>query len=425
MDILKLPIKMTKKRQILFIHQNFPGQFKSLAPGLIKKGYEVHALGEMNSISQVNEFPGLNLHSYEITKGSTKGIDSLAVEFESKMIRAQFALAKCEELKKNGLNPSVIIAHPQWGESFFLNDLWPESKILSYFEFHWNTVNSDIDFDKEFYDDEYFKFTVKKIRARNVFNYEIFNHSDQILSPTEYQKNTAPEIYRKNISVIHDGIDTKTLKPNNGVEVMLEKNLKLSKKDKIITFINRNLEPQRGYHIFMRSLPDILKKHPDAHVFIIGGDGKGYGMPPPAKSTWKNIFFNEVEKDIDVSKIHFLGSVEYKSLISLYQISSVHVYLTYPFVLSWSLLEAMSCECLIVGSSTEPVKEVINDKKNGLLVNFFDQKELSETINKVLENPKKFDKLRKAARDTIIRKYDLKTICLPKQIDLVEKLLLK
>ena len=416
---------MTKKKQILFIHQNFPGQFRSLAPGLIKKGYEVHALGEINNINEVDEYPGLNLHSYKITKGSTKGIDDLAVEFESKMIRAKFALEKCEELKKNGLNPSLIIAHPQWGESFFLKDLWEETKILSYFEFHWSTVNSDIDFDDEFYDEKYHKFTVKKIRARNVFNYEIFNHSDHIVSPTQYQKNTSPKQYRKNISVIHDGIDTKTLKPKNEVEVLLGNNLNLSNKDKIITFINRNLEPQRGYHVFMRSLPDILKKHPDAHVFIIGGDNKGYGMPPPEGSTWKNIFFNEIEKEIDVSKIHFLGTVDHKSLISLYQISSVHVYLTYPFVLSWSLLEAMSCECLVVGSNTEPVKEVITDKSNGLLVDFFNQKEISNTINNILENPKKYEKLKKAARSTIIKKYDLNSVCLPNQIDLVEKLLLK
>jgi len=158
----------------------------------------------------------------------------------------------------------------------------------------------------------------------------------------------------------------------------------------------------------MRSLPDILKKHPDAHVFIIGGDNKGYGMPPPEDNTWKNIFFNEIEEKTDVSKIHFLGTVDYKSLISLYQISSAHVYLTYPFVLSWSLLEAMSCGCLVIGSNTEPVKEVITDKSNGLLVDFFNQKEISNTINNVLENPKKYEKLKKAARTTIIKKYDSK-----------------
>jgi len=416
---------MKKKKQILFIHQNFPGQFRSIAPALIKKGYEVHALGDEYNIKNVDEYPSLNLHYYTITKGSTVGIEGLAVEFESKMIRAKFAAEKCEELKEKGLNPSLIIAHPQWGESFFLKDVWENAKILSYFEMHWHITDSDIDFDDEFYDEEYQKFTIKKLRARNVFNYEIFNHSDQIISPTEYQKNTAPKYIKNNISVVHDGIDTELLRPNSDVEVMIDNNLKLTNKDQVITFINRNLEPQRGYHIFMRCLPEILKSNPDVHILIIGGDGKGYGMPPPKDKTWKNIFYNEVKDDLDLSRVHFLGVVDYQSLISLFQISSLHVYLTYPFVLSWSLLEAMSCECLVVGSNTDPVKEVIKNNTNGLLVDFFDTKKITKIINDVLASPNKYEKLKKEARNLVKKKYDLKTISLPKQINIIEKLIVK
>ena len=423
MDILILKTKMRKKEQILFIHQNFPGQFRSLAPALIKEGYEVHALGEETNIKQVDDYPNLKLHYYKLTRGSTNGIEDLAVEFEAKMLRAKFVAEKCEELKNQGLKPSLIIAHPQWGESFFLKDVWSDTKILSYFELHWLINDSDIDFDDEFYDEKYYKFTVRKIRARNVFNYEIFNHSDKLISPTEFQRNTAPDYIKKNIAVIHDGIDTDLIKPKAAIEVTINDNLKLSKKDKIITFINRNLEPQRGYHIFMRSLPEIVKNNPDAHILIIGGQEKGYGLPPPSNKTWKNIFYEEVKDKLDTSKVHFLGIVDYRILISLFQISSLHIYLTYPFVLSWSLLEAMACECLILGSNTAPVKEVIKNNSNGILVDFFDQKKISKIVTDVLKNPNKYKKLRKEARNSVIKNYDLKTICLPKQINLIEKLL--
>lgn len=414
---------MTKNKQILFVHQNFPGQFRYLAPALIKKGFEVHAIGQEDNITQVDKFPGLNLHYYQIKKGSNPDIDSMAIEFEAKMLRARFAADKCKELKNNGLSPSLVIAHPQWGESFLLKDIWPEAKLLSYFEMHWHTENSDIDFDDEFYNEEYFENTVRKIRARNVYNYAIYDQSDKIICPTEYQKSTAPDNIKKNIKVIHDGINTDALIPNSEIEIKLDNGLRLTKKNKVITFINRNFEPQRGYHVFMRSLPDIFKKHKDATVLMIGGEGKGYGLPPPKNDSWRNIFFNEVKDKIDPSRVHFLGIVDYRALVNLFQISTVHVYLTYPFVLSWSLLEAMSCGCLILGSKTLPVEEVITNNKNGLLVDFFDTKEIAEIVNNVLENPSKYEKLRTAARNTIIEKYDLNKKCLPQQIKLINSML--
>ena len=173
----------------------------------------------------------------------------------------------------------------------------------------------------------------------------------------------------------------------------------------------------------MRSLPEIVKNNPDAHILIIGGQEKGYGLPPPSNKTWKNIFYEEVKDKLDTSKVHFLGIVDFRILISLFQISSLHIYLTYPFVLSWSLLEAMACECLILGSNTAPVKEVINNNSNGILVDFFDKKKISKIVTDVLKNPNKYKKLRKEARNSVIKNYDLKTICLPKQINLIEKLL--
>ncbi len=414
---------MANKQQILFVHQNFPGQFKNLAPALIKEGYDVHAIGYAPNVKEVNPFNGLSLHSYNIAKGSANNIEPLAAEFETKMIRAKSIADKCEQLKKEGLNPNLIIAHPQWGETFFLRDVWPDTKILSYFEMHWRMDNSDIDFDQEFFTEELKKFTMRKIRPRNAFNEIIYKDSDKIITPTEYQKSTAPEYFKKSMHVVHDGIDTKYLMPSDEGEILLGGKIKLTKKDKIISFINRNLEPQRGYHIFMRSLPRVLKDNPDVNILIIGGNDSGYGLAPPKDKTWKDIFYNEVKDQLDQSRVHFLGRIDYKTLIRIYQLTTLHVYLTYPFVLSWSVLEAMSCGSLILGSNTAPVSEVIIDRKNGLLVDFFDIDKLSSAMDEVLKDSKSFDKMRTNARNTIKRKYDLNTKSLPKQIKLVKEML--
>ena len=414
---------MADKKQILFVHQNFPGQFKNLAPALIKEGYDVHAIGYAPNVSQVNPFPGLNLHQYNIDKGSAKNIEPLAAEFETKMIRAKSIADKCEELKTNGLNPNLIIAHPQWGETFFLRDVWPKTKILSYFEMHWRMEGSDIDFDQEFFTEKLKRFTMRKIRPRNAFNEIIYKDSDKIMTPTEYQKSTAPDYLKKDIEVVHDGIDTRILKPSDKGQITLGGKIDLTKKDKIISFINRNLEPQRGYHVFMRSVPRVLKDNPDVNILVIGGNDKGYGLAPPKDKTWKDIFYNEVKDELDESRVHFLGRVDYKTLIGIYQLTTLHVYLTYPFVLSWSVLEAMSCGSLILGSNTDPVSEVITDKKNGLLVDFFDVDKLSETMSEVIKNSKNFDKIRNNARNTIKNRYDLKTKSLPKQINIVKEML--
>ena len=412
-----------RKKKILFVHQNFPGQFKFLAPALIKENYEVHAIGNEENLKNVDDYPGLEKHTYKILAGSTPGIDMMAVEFESKMLRARFAADKCEELQSKGFNPDLIIAHPGWGESFFLSDIWPEAKVLSYFEWHWNTVNSDIDFDDEFLDEEFYKFTCRKVRARNVFNYSIFENSDAIISPTNYQKATAPDSFRNKISVIHDGIDTKILKPNNNVKITLDAKIMLSKKDKIITFVNRNLEPYRGYHQFMRSLPLIFEENPDVQVFIIGASGKGYGADPPEGQTWKDIFLQEVEEKIDISRVHFLGLIDYNDLISLLQVTSVHVYLSYPFVLSWSFLEAMACGAVVAAADTEPVREVIKDKKNGIIIDFFNAMQIGTEVNKILKHPEKYKEVSKEARKTIVSKYEVSTKSIPNQIKLVKRLI--
>jgi glycosyltransferase involved in cell wall biosynthesis len=241
------------------------------------------------------------------------------------------------------------------------------------------------------------------------------------ISPTYWQKSTFPEPFRSKIQVIHDGIDTTTIKPDHSVQIEIN-GKKLKPEDEVITFVSRNMEPYRGYHIFMRALPEILKNRPNARVLIIGGDGVSYGSAPPKGFTWKNIFLNDVAENLDKDRVHFLCPLNYQNYINVIQRSDVHVYLTYPFVRSWSLLEAMAMECTIVGSNTAPLQEVIENGKNGVLVDFFNPKSLSSAVIKLLEDPSTRLKLRSEARKTVVEKYDLKKVCLPRLINLIENL---
>jgi glycosyltransferase involved in cell wall biosynthesis len=225
---------------------------------------------------------------------------------------------------------------------------------------------------------------------------------------------------RDRIEVIFDGVDTEVMKPNPAAEVTLPNGRVIRAGDEVLTFINRNLEPYRGYHTFMRALPKVMAERPEAQVVIIGGDEVSYGRPAPDGKSWKELFLSEVRDSLDMERVHFMGKVPYATFVSLMQVSRVHAYLTYPFVLSWSMLEAMAAGCFVIGSRTAPVQELIEDGVNGRLVDFFDVPGWSDMIIKGLARPKRFVPLREAARKTIVDNYDLRTICLPRMVRFVE-----
>jgi glycosyltransferase involved in cell wall biosynthesis len=262
-----------------------------------------------------------------------------------------------------------------------------------------------------------------RIRAKNASQLLCLEQADRGVSPTQWQWSTIPSAYQNKISVIHDGIDTARIKPDPNVRMQFARdNLTLTVQNEVITFVSRNLEPCRGYHQFMRALPEIMARRPQAHVLIVGGDGVSYSAPPAGGQTYRQQFFDEVKDRIDLSRIHFLGKLPYEDFIRVVQLSSVHVYLTYPFVLSWSMLEAMAAQALVVGSATAPVTEVIRDGENGLLVDFFSSEELVSSICSVLEHPDRVLKIRQQARRSIQERFDLQLMCLQKQIELVETL---
>ncbi len=407
--------------RILFVHQNFPGQFKHLAPALATQ-HEVVAFTMQKNVPA--EWQGVRLISYEATRGSTPKVHPWVSDFETKVIRAEAAFHAALQLRDSGFTPDLIIAHPGWGESLFLKDVWANAKLAVYCEFFYHAQGADLGFDTEFY-----KTTPAdacRLRLKNINNFLHFNIVDAGISPTRWQASTFPKSLHSKITVIHDGIDTDMVVPNEQVSLSLngvDGSVILSRNDEIITFISRRLEPYRGFHIFMRALPELLRRRPNARVLIVGDEGVGYGTQPPNGQSWKALLLNEVHKDIDLSRVNFLGQIPYNFLISLLQLSRVHVYLTYPFVLSWSLLEAMSAGCCIVASDTRPLHEAIRHDETGRLVNFFDTKALTEEICYLLDNPEKRAILGANARAFAQTTYDLKTICLPKQLAWVESLL--
>ena len=400
--------------KILIVHQNFPGQFKHLYLELLKNPQNHVTAFTMNSFAA--SYENFQVIRYQAAKGGSKDVHPWVAETESKVIRGDAAFRAAMKLKKEGFEPDLILAHPGWGESLFLKQVWPNAKMVIYCEFHYASQGADVGFDPEFQTVD--EADICRIRMKNVNNFLHFDMADSGISPTEWQKSTFPEPFRSKIKVVHDGIDTDVVKPNSDVALHIGK-LRLTRADEIITFVNRNLEPYRGYHTFMRALPKIMKARPLARILIVGGDGVSYGAKSPTGQTWKQIFLDEVKDQIDLSRVHFLGLVEYKYFIPLLQLSRVHVYLTYPFVLSWSLLEAMACGCSIVASDTAPIKEAIIDQETGLLVDFFSPNDVAEKTIQILENTSIRAVLGKNARAFAKAHYDLHRVCLPKMLEVI------
>lgn len=399
--------------KILFVHQNCPGQFKNLAPALAaRKGWDVRFLTrpgkpDMASVTKVE---------YELKRKPAKTTHSYIQNLESAVLYGQAAALAAEKLRQSGFVPDVIVGHAGWGETMYLKDVYPSSCLLGYFEYFYHAYGSDVDFDR----DGSVNLDVRsRVRTKNASLTISLLAADWGVSPTVWQKAQLPREFHGKISVIHEGIDTETVKPNAEAGVVLPNGLELKKSDEVVTYVARNLEPYRGFPVFMRAVEEICRRRPKAQILIVGADGVSYGRRLPNGQTFREKALEEVE--IDPDRVHFLGRIPYEQYLNVLQVSAVHVYLTYPFVLSWSMLEAMASECLIVGSDTAPVQEVIQDDENGLLVDFFDHLAIADRVDEVLDHEDRMLKIRTQARRTIERSYSLEK-CLRDQIGMIESL---
>jgi len=403
---------------ILFVHQNFPGQYKHLIDYLAKKD-DVTIVGLGINALKIKVSKRVSYKRYEPKRGNTEDLDPLLIETETKVIRGEACAEAALQLKHDGFQPDIICAHPGWGEALFLRDIWPKAPLLSYQEFWYEPNQQDHLFDPEFTQNTTWRESAR-IRMRTNAILHALNNSAWNISPTEFQKNSFPIHWQQYITTLHDGIDTQAIHPATKVSpITLPDGSRLDHSEEIITYVNRAIEPYRGCHTLIRAIPRLQQLAPNAHLIIIGDPNiNGYGKRL-SHMTWAEYFFKEIQGDFDPSKVHITGTLPYDNYLHLLQLSKAHIYLTYPFVLSWSLLEAMSAGCRIIGSSTKPVQEIIDHGINGLLVDFFDPNQLAETTAEVIKNNSMGTHMGIMARKTILERYSLHH-CIPKHVNLLQ-----
>lgn len=397
---------------VLFVHNSFPAQFGNLASAYASDpNNQVVAIGSETA----RTIPGVSLRTYGSPKSASPMTHAFARRFDNDCRRAEQVLFVALHLVSSGFKPDLVVAHCGWGESLPLPAVFPKAKIVVYCELFYGALGRDVHFDPE--GARLGADGIVGLQCKNAGSLIALVESDIGLSPTMWQRSTFPSELQNKIKVGHEGIDIEKFKPDNAARLTLPSGRTVQKGDEIVTFVARNLEPLRGFHTFMRSLRAILRARPHAQIIVVGGDGVSYGPSAPPGMTWKQIFIDENKSDLDMSRIHFVGQIPLDMHLRVLQVSAVHIYLSYPFVLSWSLLESMSTGCTVIASDTDPVKEVV-DSGNGMLIPFFDSSALAERVIDVLAKPEAFSSLGVRARKTIASQFD-KRHCVPKVMRLI------
>jgi glycosyltransferase involved in cell wall biosynthesis len=411
------PVRRSRAR-ILFVHQNFPGQFRHLSALLAASGDEVVAL----TMAAGGDACGARLVRTRATR-STGAAHPWARDFDTKLIRGEATFRTAVALRQQGFVPDLIVAHPGWGDTLFLKDVWPEARLALYCEFFYRSEGGDINFDPEFAGDESALEMRVRMRLRNLPQRLQFDAADAGLSPTRFQADSYPAAIRDRIAVIHDGIDTDAVAPGPASVLRLAGGRMLAPGDELVTFVARTLEPYRGIHILLRAWPAIQRARPAARLVIVGSDGTGYGTAPPAGKSWASIFLQEMGETIDPARILFLGPVDYSIHLAILRLSSLHIYLTYPFVLSWSMMEAMATGCAVLGSDTAPVREFLTDGETGMLTPFLDPAALAARAIAALGDEALRRRLGAAARAHMQATVDLRRVVQPQQLAWIDGLL--
>ena len=399
--------------KILFMHPNMPGQYKYLCAEFAKDPKNQVVFITKNKAAVV---PGVHKIIYEVPRDSSPHAHRYMIHAERAVLQGQEVWRSLKRLRdEEGFYPDVICAHPGWGDALYVKDVYPDAPLLSFFEFYYRSHGADVNFDPSDMaraDDD------ARVRTKNMHHLMGLVDSDWGFCPTHWQHSLHPKEFRSKISVIHDGINTDVCKPNPERTVTLSNGLVLKKGDEVVTYIARNFEPYRGFPTFMKAAEIILRERPNCHIIAIGADEVSYGKKAPDGTTYRQILSQQIS--YDKNRLHFVGTLGYDQMISVLQISAAHIYLTYPFVLSWSSMESMACGCAVVGSDTPPVREVITHGENGFLVDFFSPTAVANQVFEILDHPTRMQHIRDAARASIINKYDLKKL-MPLHMQLVRE----
>ena len=386
---------------ILFIHRNFPAQFKYLAQELAKDLRNNVVFVTNNT--KTNASGRIKKVVYKLKRKVPDDCHRYLRFYEESIIHGQAAAEAIIQLRTQGFVPDVIYGH-SWGSSLFVKDIYPDVPYIADIEWYYNPTNSDVDFGGKTPDIN----DRARLSCKNAHILQDLVRCDYGITPTYWQREQIPKIFHEKIKVIHEGINTDICKPDNKAKFKIANSkITLTNKDEVLTYATRGMEEYRGFPEFMKAASAVMKQRPNLQVVVAGEDRVCYGKFLK-DDTWKTKMLRELE--FDESRIHFVGSLPYQEYIKLLQISSAHVYLTYPFVLSWSMLEAMAIGCCIIGSNTAPVTEVIKDGYNGILTDFYDIDGMVEKINKVLDNPEEYEQIRQNARETVVKNYNLKDL---------------
>ncbi|MBX6321326.1 MAG: glycosyltransferase [Rhodospirillaceae bacterium] len=400
--------------QILFIHQNMPGQFVHLARHFAAD--HRHRVAFVTKRKNV-QMPGVLKIEYGLMPAKGRIPHDWLINLQNAVTYGEGAArAIATLLGKHRFRPDVVVAHPGWGEALFVKDLLPDVPLLNYVEFYYRAFGADSYFDPADVPEPKDLFRIRIKNANNLLNLEL---CDWGLCPTYWQWWQQPPLLRSKLSVVHDGINVDVVRPDPDAALPLPGGPVLTRRDPVVTYVARHLEPYRGFPQFMHAIERVMARRPDVQVVVVGADGAGYGRKPPPGTTYRELLLKEVK--VDPGRIHFLGTIPYATYLKVLQVSAVHVYLTVPFVLSWSMLEAMAAGCQLVASAPPPVIEVAEDGRNALLVDFFDEAGIAERILEALDRQEPLAPLRQQARQTVLDRYALSR-CLPQQVALIKTL---
>ena len=397
--------------RFLFLHPNFPAQFRHLATALAQDPNHQVVFGTMR---QSGTLPGVHKVLYQPTRTAAPQTHPYVQNLENAVLQGQAAYRMAQTLRAQGFSPDIIYGHSGWGPTLLLQDLFPQATLLCYFEWFYHAHGTDADFDPS---DPLDADAEARIRIRNAAILLDLVHCDRGLLPTQWQHQQFPSAFHSKLTVKHDGIDTAYFQPQPGATLSLPAlNLDCSQVKELVTYTTRGMEPYRGFPQFMAAVALIQQRRPHCHVVVVGDDRVAYGKPLPDGKTYKQLMLETLP--LDRERLHFTGLLPYNQYRQVLQASSVHLYLTRPFVLSWSMLEAMATGCLVIASNTPPVTEIITDGKNGLLVDFFAPEQIADRVDEVLDHPDRLTAIRQKARATIMQRYNLARL-LPKQVQWV------
>ena len=377
--------------RLLLIHQNFPGQFRQLAPHLEKRGHELVAIA---SHKRPIALQGRVLRYEEPAR--LPGVPLGSQIWHEALERASRVAHIAEQLNLEGWCPELILAHSGWGETLGLQEVWPKVPQIIWPELWVRPEHGGYGIDP-LKPAAGLESRLEQL-GRNALTRTALAAARAWVLPTQHQaESLPPEFCNQHLHVIHEGIDTRLAHPNPEVNFEV-RGIRIDRTVPTITFVNRNLERLRGFDMFMRSLPSIQRQHPSVRVLIVGDNDAGYGGSLGEGPSLRQRMLQELNGQLDLDRIHFLGRVPHPTLMALLQASWVHVYLSYPFVLGWSLLEAMACGCCIVGSKGMPVHEAIEHDVEGRLIPMDQPESLAREVLQLLANHQNRARFGAAAR---------------------------